>query len=247
MTRRRSCRGLRRVRAMRGFTLLEALVAVALTGLVLGMIGTVTAQWLPAWSLGFARLQRADLVALAAERMAADLASAEFVSLDPKSQRASFDGTPTAVAFVRSRLGPNAEKGLEIIKIAEEEEAKGSVVVRSRAPFALIGQASGGSGATAFTDRIALLRHPYRVTFAFADATKLWRGVWRDMSVLPTAVRISIVDESKSRAPFLSTVALLHVSIAAVCSRTPSAFGCLEELTRNGTVSIPRDSRGQKN
>ena len=38
-----------------GFTLIETLAALALTGLVLSALATLTAQWLPNWNRGFAR------------------------------------------------------------------------------------------------------------------------------------------------------------------------------------------------
>jgi general secretion pathway protein J len=236
----------RAARGERGFTLFEALVAVALTGLLLAMLGTVTAQWLPTWNYGFARLQRADLVALAAERIAADLASAEFLSLDPTSQRAFFDGAASSVVLVRSALGPNAADGLEIIRIAEEEEEKGFALVRSRAPFALLGPRDGGSSGIAFGDKITLLRSPFRVSFAFADATREWRDLWQGMPVLPSAVRITIADATKSKTPYAVTTASLHMSAAAVCTRTPLAFGCMEELTRRGIVSVPTEAERQR-
>jgi len=235
----------RDLRRSRGFTLLEALVGIALTGLVLAMLGTVTSRWLPTWNLGFARLQRADLVALVAERVAGDIASAEFVSLEPKSQRATFDGTASSIVLVRSSLGPNAVEGLEIIKIEEKEEGAGFALVRSRAPFALLGPTDGGSAGITFADRIPLLRSPIRVSFAFADATREWRDIWRDMPVLPSAVRIVFTDTSRSETPFATMIATLHMNVAAVCTRTPSAYGCVEELTRKGIVSIPNEARGE--
>ena len=42
----------------RGFTLIETLVALALTGLVLSALASITAQWLPNWNRGVDRIQR---------------------------------------------------------------------------------------------------------------------------------------------------------------------------------------------
>lgn len=239
-------RGRRSRRGTRGFTLVEALVAVALMGLVLAMLGTVTARWLPNWNLGFARLQRADLVGLAVERIGADLASAEFLSLDRTSQRATFDGTSSSVVLVRSALGPNAVEGIEIIRIAEEPDGDGFVLVRSRAPFTLLGKTDGGLSALAFADKITLLRPPYRASFAFADALLEWRDLWRDAPTLPSAVRITIADASKPKRPSSSMIAFLHTSAAAVCTRASSTWGCVEELARNGSVRVEADAPEQR-
>ena len=40
-----------------GFTLIEAIVALALMGLVLSALASITAQWLPNWNRGIARVQ----------------------------------------------------------------------------------------------------------------------------------------------------------------------------------------------
>jgi general secretion pathway protein J len=47
-----------------GFTLVEVLMATALMGAILAALATVTAQWLPNWNRGFARVQRTENLAL---------------------------------------------------------------------------------------------------------------------------------------------------------------------------------------
>jgi general secretion pathway protein J len=235
-----------RTRGSHGFSLVEALVAVALMGLVLAMLGTVTSSWLPTWNRGFSRLQRADLVGLVVEHVAADLAAAEFVSLDRTSQRATFDGTSSSVVLIRSALGPNAVEGVEIVKIAEEPDGDGYILVRSHAPLALHGKADGDLSQIAFADRVTLLRSPYRVSFAFADATLAWRDLWRNAPILPRAVRVTIEDTSRSKGRSTSAIALLHLSAAAACASAASAWGCVEELARNGSVNVETDAPEQK-
>ena len=80
-----------------GFTLLEALVAVALMSVLLATLATVTAQWMPSWKAGFDRVERADLLGLGLDRIVADLAAAEFVSPGGENARPLFDGTPSSV------------------------------------------------------------------------------------------------------------------------------------------------------
>src|SRR5205814_2503760 len=74
--RRMRCRRAR-IRAIAGFTLVEALLATALMAAILAAIGTVTAQWLPNWNRGFASVQRSEAFAIGLERVVADLAAAE--------------------------------------------------------------------------------------------------------------------------------------------------------------------------
>src|SRR6185437_13010620 len=85
-----------------GFTLVEALVATLLMAVILGALATVTAQWLPNWNRGFARVQRTELVAIAVDRMVADISAAEFVLPNRKTDNPLFDGTELSIVFVRS-------------------------------------------------------------------------------------------------------------------------------------------------
>ena len=62
-----------------GFSLLEALVALALTGMILSSLAMITAQWLPNWNRGFARVQGSETLALGLDRLISDMAAAEFV------------------------------------------------------------------------------------------------------------------------------------------------------------------------
>jgi len=88
-----------------GFTLLEALVALALTGLILSALATLTAQWLPSWNRGFDRIQQSELISIAMQRIAADLAAAEFVPASRATKKPLFEGTALSVTFVRTALG----------------------------------------------------------------------------------------------------------------------------------------------
>ena len=58
----------------------RSVLAMTLMVGVLAALATVTAQWLPNWNRGFARVQRAELLALGLERLVADLSAAELVT-----------------------------------------------------------------------------------------------------------------------------------------------------------------------
>ena len=60
----------RQWRAEGGFTLFEALVALALMGLIMGALASVTGQWLPSWNRGIIRAQRNEQVMQLAEHLA---------------------------------------------------------------------------------------------------------------------------------------------------------------------------------
>src|SRR5882672_6738854 len=108
--------------AVSGFTLIEALVATALMGVVLAALGAIAGQWLPNWNRGIARAQRSDLVSTAINRLVADLGASEFVPPNRDTKLPLFEGTETSVTLVRSVIGPNPRPGLEIVRIEQTAE-----------------------------------------------------------------------------------------------------------------------------
>ena len=94
-------------------------------GLILAALATITAQWLPNWNHGIVRVQRNEQVALGLERLAADLAAAEFIPASRETRKPFFDGANRSVTFVRTALGPNTGPGLEIVRIAEINSERG--------------------------------------------------------------------------------------------------------------------------
>ena len=202
-----------RARSLAGFTLIEALAAVVLMGMVVAAFATVTAQWLPNWNRGFARVQRSELLDLALARLVADLSAAEFVPADRGSEGPLFEGSELGVIFVRSGFTPNVPPGLEIVRIAETADRQGPTLVRSRAAFAPAATAAQSP----FADPVVLLRSPYRVTFAYAGQDRVWRNAWVGATALPAAVRLTVRDAVTQRALSVSTATMVHTEIAAAC------------------------------
>ncbi|HWM46432.1 MAG TPA: hypothetical protein VNR11_05900 [Xanthobacteraceae bacterium] len=201
-----------RAQSTGGFTLFEALIAVALMGLILGVLATLTAQWLPNWHRGLAQVQRNEQVAVALDRLVADLSAAEYVSLNRASQP-SFDGGPLSVIFVRTAIGPNTRPGLEIVRIAETADGAGRTLVRTRAPFAPTEPGNVVLDRLPFRDPVVLLRAPLGVTFAYAGRDGIWLDAWRGSSELPRAVRFLVRDMVRERPLAVSTATAIHVGM----------------------------------
>lgn len=180
-----------------GFTMFEALVALALMGLIVGALGAVTAQWLPNWSRGLAQVQRNEQVAIALDRLAADLSAAEFVSPNRLTNGPLFGGAESAVTFVRSALGPNSRRGLEIVQIVETDDSLGPVLVRRRAPFVPLSSGDLSFDHISFAEPVVLLRAPYRMAFSYAGPDGRWSSAWRNPSALPAAIRFDVRDATR--------------------------------------------------
>jgi len=218
MTRRRS--------RIAGFTLVEAMVATALMGMILAAIATVTAQWLPNWNRGFERVQRVELLAIGIERIVADLSAAEFITAGTASRVPVFDGTELSVTFLRTAIGPNTRPGLELVRIAETAGERGLMTVRTRARFLPIGR-DGVDVQPAPTDPVVLVRAPYRVTFSYAGVDRVWRNVWRGQGELPKAIRVQLRDAATDRTLAASTATIVNADMPADCVLSEVIADCL--------------------
>ena len=216
----------KRRRRIAGFTLVEALLATALMGVILAAIATVTAQWLPNWNRGFERVQRIELLALGLERIVADLAAAEFVTAGANIRQPVFDGTELSVTFLRTALGPNTRPGLELVRIAEIGSDKGLTTVRTRARFLPMGR-DGIEVQARPGDPVVLVRAPYRVTFSYAGPDRVWRNVWRGRAQLPKAIRVQVRDAATDRTLSVSTATVVHAEMPADCVLAEVIADCL--------------------
>jgi general secretion pathway protein J len=203
----------------RGFTLIETIVALALTGLVLSALASITAQWLPSWNRGIDRVQPSEVMGIALQRIGADLAAAEYVPTDRDSQHPLFDGTELSVIFVRTAVGPNAGPGLDVVRLGETTERREFVTVRSRARFTPLPPASSLSEQLHFGDPVVLLRAPFRLSFAYAGPDRIWKTNWRDSDNLPSMIRLTVRDAATERVLSVSTVAPVHVHVSSDCAR----------------------------
>jgi len=208
-----------------GFTLIEALVALALIGLILSSLATLTAQWLPSWDRGFERIQQAELIGISMQRIAADLAAAEFVPANRTSKKPLFEGTALSVTFVRTAIGPNVGIGLDVVRIGETRDRIGLVTVRSRAPFAPLAAGASSSEQIRVADPVVLLRPPFRMSFAYADQDGVFRDDWHDMDALPKAIMLTVRDAASERVLSVSTVTPVHVNAPARAGKSGGGQG----------------------
>lgn len=204
-----------------GFTLLEAVVAVLLMGIILVGLGEVTAQWLPNWNRGLARLQREQLLAIQLDRLMDDLAAAQFISVSAERGLPLFDGLDTSLTFVRTVLAPTAAIGLQVVRIAQIGVVDRSELVRIAAPLP-----TGTEIPFDFSDPVVLIHSPYRVSFSYAGPDLVWRDRWQDQRVLPRAIRVQIRDDMTSTPIATMTSTPVHVEIPASCTWTGISLSC---------------------
>jgi len=197
-----------------GFSLIEAMAALALTATIILALSSVSGQWLPNWRRGFVDLQRADLLGVGLERMVDDLSAAEYVTRSAGAEAPLFEGDASSVMFVRSAVGPDAYPHLEVVRLAEIKEDRGLAMVRRRSRFAPIAPPAPGAKeqAIAFGDPVTLIRAPFHITFSYAGPDRVWLPSWKGRKRLPEAVRISVRDTVANRVLAASTVATIRVT-----------------------------------
>jgi general secretion pathway protein J len=209
-----------------GFTLVEALASTLLMTIILAALATITAQWLPSWDRGFARLQRGGVLAASLERLTNDIAAAQYVSAGAANDPPLFDGGELSVTFVRTTLAPNTTTGIEVVRLAEDGGEHGPALVRSTAPLPIGGDFSSDNGDLLFVNPVVMIRAPYRVSFSYAGPDRVWRSTWRGQIALPRAVRISLRDNATSIVLGVSTSTLVHAELPARCTWVRTVAGC---------------------
>jgi general secretion pathway protein J len=195
-----------------GFSLIEALIALALMGLVLSSLATITAQWLPAWNRGVDRIQRIEMLGLGLRRISEDLAATEFVFANREQRRPLFEGSELAVTFVRTAIGPNAARGLDVVRIGETANGGELLLLRSRARFAPQPVGASPSEYLHLLDPVVLLGPPFRLSFAYADRDLVWKPVWHDVDRLPAAIRLTVRDVNRGGEAVVSSVVAIHIN-----------------------------------
>jgi len=206
-----------------GFTLVEVLLATLLMTVILAALATVTAQWLPNWNRGMARVQRAERLAMGLDRIVADLSVAETIPVNGDAKTPLFEGSELAVTFLRTAVGPNARPGLEIIRLIEKADSQGLAMVRERAPFTPM----PSDAQIRFADQVVLIRAPLRVSFSYAGPDQVWQPDWRGKRQLPDMVRVTVRDSATGQVLAVSRAAAVHVNAPAECVRAKNPATCL--------------------
>jgi len=225
-----------------GFTLLEAVVAIALMVTIITLLAMISGQWLPNWNRGFARVQTSELLASGIERIAGDLAGAQFISPGRETRYPLFEGAPRSVTFVREGLLPAAAPKLEIVRIAETAGMNG-VVARTRAPFIPVTNSGiRRQDEPDFTDPVVLLRPPYRLTFSYAGADRIWRDTWHHQIELPNAIKLTVSEAATRRTLAVSTATLIRAEVPVDCLSAKSSAECRRSLAQAGEDGKTRDT-----
>jgi general secretion pathway protein J len=127
---------------------------------------------------------------------------------------------------VRTAIGPNAPPGLEIVRLMEATDARGLALVRTQMPFAPA-DPNVGVDLRGLGNPVVLARAPFRLSFAYAGADRVWKPTWINAAQLPTAVRVTVRNAATAQVLSVSTAVLVHITASAECVRARGTRNCV--------------------
>ena len=219
--------------ASRGFTLIEAIVALALAGLVVLGLATLTAQWFSQWNHAAGTLQTSEALAAGFDRFMNDLGAAE-ASAPPNSDQAIlFEGTATSLTFWRTRLSVRPEFGMELVHYSLDTTSDHTTLVRRHVH---IEPGEPLRGVYQWQDPVELARLPFALTFSYIGEDGKFSSNWHNRPTLPDSVLLSALD---TQSAFVPVQARLHAEIPASCAAQTEISGCLA-IIKGGPVTKPQ-------
>ncbi len=215
-----------------GFTLLESVAALVLTGLLLSMLSIVTRQWLSNWNAGAKRAEDIEIIALTVNRIANDLSGMLAIPSSELSSSLLFKGSDQSVNFIINGNGPHNEGLFSVGLLAAKH---GGLLRASRAV-----QSPESKTGDEWDEIVPLLTNEYVVNFLYMKENGSWKSTWTGQS-LPNAIRITVIKAGTPFSQPLSFIAKPHAPWPATCARATEFKECLatteaQELTPRQNV-----------
>lgn len=217
-----------RYRAQAGFSLIEVLAVLVLTGILVTIMTQLTGQWLGGWDRGARNLNRVEALSVAAARMTEDIESAMALPAPGVPPRGALRGSPDEIRFVHP--GDPAGSGLEVVQYAF---AADGTLVRRRGAF----DARASVDQIAVGDPVAVISGRPFVAFGYLDEKGSWQTGWTGVA-LPAAVRITMRMGERASADDVVTVVGLHASLPVLCARAQSYAIC-QAMADGRTAGVP--------
>lgn len=169
----------------RGFSLLEAMLALLLATILFGGIALYTGSWAGQWHRIALLGARQDVAAIVLDRMVEEIEAAQpALVFEGSAVRGSFEGRAGSVSFVRPALGFEPRVGLDRVTYLTGAVDNEPAIVRMRRDH---GPSAGNAG-----EDLPLMRGDARLAFSYAGPDGTLLADWSGMRRLPSLVRIEI-------------------------------------------------------
>lgn len=208
-------------RSRRGFTLMEALLALVLALLLFGGISMYTGTWLSHWERIMTGTSRDDNVAVVLDRVVEDIEAALAIREDRVGGDALvFEGSAEMLSFVRPALGFGPRAGMDRVTYLNGMTGGANAITRQRRDHGR--QTSGG-------EDLPLLRGGPRMRFAYAGPDGEFLDNWPDAQRLPTLVRVEIRGQTPRPWSRLA-LAIVRAEMSASCGRQDMLQQCADAM-----------------
>jgi general secretion pathway protein J len=222
----------------RGFTLIEAIAALAISSVIIAATVTLIHSVARNFDRGTRGVDAADALMLAVERLASDFASTRFVTwttasgpaLAFKAEPADGD-KPARIVFVGGRDTGYGSRADEVVTLSIERANDVTRLVRRRAAW---------SGADMPVDRLSaqdpvvLIEGNLDISFVFGRLLPggglAWSAAWTDPTALPRFVRLILRDRATGADPVGEADFVVRADAPAACGRSDAGPDCLSRV-----------------
>lgn len=178
-----------RSRAKRGFTLIEALLALLLATILFAGIAMYTGSWAGQWHRITLLSANQDVAAIVLDRMVEEIEAAQpTLIFDGGTVAGTFEGNAQSLSFVRPALGFERRAGLDRVTYGYGSVDGEAAIMRMRRDY---GPDVGSNG-----EDLPLMRGDVRLSLSYRAVDGAFVDEWTDQRRLPTLVRIEISGSS---------------------------------------------------
>jgi general secretion pathway protein J len=226
-----------------GFGLLEAILALAIAGLVLAAVTEIAGRALRSWNGGFATVAAVERTDLALDRIAADLSALLPVSLatagDPDIL---FAGDERGMAFTAVTPFDRGNEGIAVVEIGVEGTSGGAVLTRRLR--------RGRDAALRSGDRVVLLSGALDLGFSYRDQAGLRVNRWTRPGEVPRGVIVTLKGPRGGGGLPVEVMLPIPVAISVSCladtaAREPTEAAQRQEASGAGRPPPHDPSTGQ--
>lgn len=193
-----------------GFGLLEAILALAIAGLVLAVVTEIAGRTLRSWNAGFATMAAVERTDIALGRIAADLAALLPVRLITADDPAIlFTGDGQAMAFTAVTPVDRDHEAIAVVEIGVEAVGSGAVLTRRLR--------RDRDAALRDGDRVVLLSGPLDLAFAYRDQAGRRVETWARPGEVPRGVIVTLKGPPAGGGLPVEVMLPIPVAIAVSC------------------------------
>lgn len=215
-----------------GFTLIEVVVALAITGLFIAAFGQMMAIATRNWERGSALVSASEMTLRGVRQIARDLQGARVLLIGgaPKPY-VLFDGDTNVVRFITAAENrANAKAGAIEIAIVTNDNR---TIIRRRSvgwgPF------DYDFASLAWRDPVILLQGRFDARFSFASIngnSVVWRDHWGQESNLPRLVKLTLTNRDSGQSVTAPIIVPLLADADAACVTEPRGADCPRAVGR---------------